>query len=131
MSRWSSFINCRFTGLQNEWQISRSKGFLSFDFCHLFEFQTFIFFKCHMLMKGINNNNNLFCTFKNFNVRIHLFVSVRFFFSILKPKRERKKSNKEISVLSHSRADLWLISPTFYERICANILAPKKFKPKM
>jgi hypothetical protein len=27
--------------------------------------------------------------------------------------------------------DLWSISPTFYERICANILAPKKFKPKM
>ncbi len=26
---------------------------------------------------------------------------------------------------------LWSISPTFYECICANILAPKKFQPKM
>ncbi len=26
---------------------------------------------------------------------------------------------------------LWPISPTFYERICAYILAPKMFEPKM
>jgi hypothetical protein len=26
---------------------------------------------------------------------------------------------------------LWSISPTFYEHICANILAPKKYQPML
>jgi hypothetical protein len=49
----------------------------------------------------------------------HLFSS-----SAQLPKNDEKNKNKE-------KIPLWSISPTFYQRICANILAPKKFKPKM
>jgi hypothetical protein len=60
-----------------------------------------------MLMKGINNNNN-----NNIFVLSEILISEFtcvcsvFLLNFKAEERERKKSNKEISVLSHSRADL-------------------------
>ncbi len=59
----------------------------------------------------------------------------RFLTGWLKPVLRTVLLQSENCVSKRTRVvregDLWSISSTFYERICANILVPKKFKPKM